>query len=109
MSNDPGKRHHLFAAACGRAEWTTRQAWLAYFALGGRCDFLDIDAFLEGLTTLDACEQDILAVALNERLCSLYLDRRVPLLNQVPDPTPAPTPVQALTELLDQHRQDPQD
>ena len=108
MGDGTGSRYHLFAAACERAEWSARQAWLGYFALSGRNDLFDIDAFLEGLTTLDAHEQDVLAVALNERLHDLYLHRCVPyLLTEAQDPVPGPTPVQTLTELLDQQRQDP--
>lgn len=101
MADETASRHHLFTAACASAEWNARQAWLAYLALGGRHDLFDLDAFLEGLTTLDAHEQDVLAAAVNERLRDCYLDRCVPyLLARAPDPVGVPTPVQVLAELL---------
>jgi hypothetical protein len=103
MGSDTNHRHHLFAGAFDRADWTVRQAWLSYLALGGRGDFFDVEAFLAGLVTMGAHEQDVLAVALNERLDDLYRERRVPyLLVGEPDPAIAPTAVGALADLFDQ-------
>jgi hypothetical protein len=101
MGDDTNSRHSLFAAACDRAEWSVRQAWLAYFALGGQCDIFDVEGFLEGLVTLRAHEQDVLAVALNERLHDLYLARCVPYLQTgTSDPVPAASAVEALADLV---------
>lgn len=101
MGDDTSTRHALFAAACDRAEWSVREAWLSYFALGGQCDIFDVEGFLVGLVTLGVHEQDVLAVALNERLRDLYLDRCVPYLQTAtPDPTPATTAMQVLSGLL---------
>jgi hypothetical protein len=107
MGQDSSSRHHLFAAALGRAGWSLRQAWLGYFALGGRCDVVDVEAFLEGLMTIDAYEQDVLAVALNERLHDLYLDGRVPYLHgDDAGSTPLPVAAEVLTELIAQAAHD---
>ena len=58
---------------------------------------------LEGLVTLGAHEQDVLAVALNERLQDLSLARLVPYLHtEGSDPAPSPTATEALTDLLAQ-------
>lgn len=76
--SDP--RYLLFDAACVRAEWTAQQLWLGYLALGGTSDAFEIEAYLAGLTTLEVHQQDVLAVALNERLYDLYLADRVPYL-----------------------------
>jgi hypothetical protein len=86
-----------------------RAAGLAQlFGLGGRCDIFDVEAFLEGLVTLGAQEQDVLAVALNERLHDLYLSGRVPYLHN-DGAAPAPTPTEALTDLLAEAEQDTAD
>jgi hypothetical protein len=98
MGNDTS-RHHLFAAAFSRADWSVRQAWLSYLALGGRGDFFDVEAFLEGLVTMGAHEQDVLAVALNERLGDLYRERLVPYL--LTDAYVQTSPVSAVAALAD--------
>ena len=106
MDGDSSSRHHIFAAAFDRAGWSLRQAWLSYFALGGRCDIVDVEAFLEGLVTIEAHEQDVLAVAFNERLYDLYLDRRVPYLHDAAaGSTPLPTAAEVLTDLIAQAEQ----
>jgi hypothetical protein len=110
MGDDTSTRHLLFAAAFAQAGWNVRQAWLSYFALGGSCDIFDIEAFLEGLVTIAAHEQDVLAVAFNERLHELYLEHRVPYLHtDAPDPRLSPTAMQALTELFAQAEEESAD
>jgi hypothetical protein len=103
MGNDTSSRHHLFVVAFGRADWSVRQAWLSYLALGGRGDFFDVEAFLEGLVTMGAHEQDVLAVALNERLDDLYRECLVPyLLTDAYGPASPVTAVEALADLFEQ-------
>jgi hypothetical protein len=106
MGNDTTSRHLLFAAACNQAGWSVRQAWLGYFALGGLCDIFDVEAFLEGLVTIGPHEQDVLAVALNERLHDVYLGHLVPYLYTDDDLLSSPTVAEALTDLLAQAGQD---
>jgi len=72
--------------ARGRADLTVQQLWLHYVALGGTCDVFDLDAFLQGLTTLAPVEQDVLAHALNEHLDDLYRAAQVPYLTIGPPP-----------------------
>jgi hypothetical protein len=80
---DIDDRHRLFAAAWVRGELTVQELWLRYLALGGTCDAFDVDGYLQGLLPLDALEQDILAVALNERLDEIYRAARIPLRTTV--------------------------
>lgn len=101
MDEVSDSRHHLFAKAQSRAEWSVQHLWLDYLALGGTRDAFDLDAYLEGLMPLGAAEQDVLAVALNERLHDRYLAHRVPYLLTVESPSaPNPGPVDILNELL---------
>ncbi|MCM6779003.1 hypothetical protein NDR87_36620 [Nocardia sp. CDC159] len=46
----------------------TEHLWLRYFAIGGTAGLLEIDGYLNGLTTLAPLQHDILACAINERL-----------------------------------------
>ena len=108
MGHDTGSRHRLFALAREHAEWSGRQAWLGYFALGGTCDLFDLEAFLAGLGAFAEHEQDVLAVALNDRLRDLYLARCVPLLLTEPVVlSTGPDPVQVLAELTAEGQQHP--
>lgn len=73
-------RQHLFVALLRRSGWTRQQLWLDYVGLGGAHDLFDLDAYLADLLSWTDGEQDVLAVAANERLSDLYLDARVPFL-----------------------------
>ena len=50
---------------------------MRYFALGGMSDPMEIDAFLHGALLASTHEQDLLAVALNERFAELGRDHPV--------------------------------
>ena len=82
---DIDDRHRLFEGARVRGELTVAALWLRYLALGGSCDAFDIDGYLQGLLPLDTLEQDILAVALNERLDEVYRAARIPVPTTGPD------------------------
>ncbi len=82
---DIADRHHLFEAARVRGELTLQELWLRYLALGGNVDAFDVDGYLQGLLPLDSLEQDILAVALNERLDEVYRAARIPIPTTGPD------------------------
>lgn len=102
--DDSGDRHRLFEAARLRTGLGVRQLWLDYVALGGRHGVFEIEAYLEGLIPLDAGQQDVLAVALNERLDDLYRTARVPYLFDLEGrPCQPPTASTVVDELL-QHR-----
>ena len=73
-------RHQLFEDARHSAGWTLEQLWLHYLALGGTLVVFDLDAYLAGLTSLPAPQQDVLACALNERLDDLHNSARLPYL-----------------------------
>ncbi len=82
---DTTDRHRIFQAAREHGELTVQQLWLRYLALGGNGDVFDIDGYLQGLLPLDTHQQDILAVALNERLDEVYRAARIPLSTTMPD------------------------
>ena len=82
---DVDDRHHTFEAARVRGDLTVPELWLRYLALGGNGDAFDIDGYLQGLLPLDTLQQDILAVALNERLDEVYRAARIPLSTTRPD------------------------
>jgi hypothetical protein len=82
---DIDDRHRLFERARVRGELTVAELWLRYLALGGSYDAFDIDGYLQGLLPLDTLEQDILAVALNERLDEVYRAARIPMPTTRPD------------------------
>jgi hypothetical protein len=78
-------RHAPVELARRRAELTVQDLWLRYVAMGGACDALDIDGYLQGLFALETFQQDVLAQAVNERLADIYTSARVPLSPPSPD------------------------
>ena len=82
---DTDDRHHRFEAARVRGELTVHELWLRYLALGGTGDAFDVDGYLQGVLPLSSLEQDILAVALNERLDEVYRAARIPIPTTGPD------------------------
>lgn len=101
--DDPGSHHpspQMFLAAQQRGNLTLQQLWLRYLALTGTCAIIEIDAFLHGLSTLPAGEQDKLAHALNERLDELYRASRVPYLADHLSSANAEDPLAVLQQLL---------
>jgi len=99
--DDLTSRHHLFVAAQHRGELTLQQLWLRYIALTGTCAMIDIDAFMHGLSSLPAVEQDILAHALNERLDEVHQASRVPYLTAHLPVGGSEDPMAVLRQLLD--------
>ncbi|MFP5283617.1 MAG: hypothetical protein ACLGIF_09220 [Actinomycetes bacterium] len=98
---DPDARHHLFQAARRQAGWSIQQLWVGYLALGGIEDAFHLEAYLHGLVPLAPDQQDIVAIAVNERLYDLYLAVRVPcLLIRDSDLTAWENPVTVLAEQL---------
>ncbi len=84
---DIDDRHRLFETARLRGELSVHQLWLRHLALGGNSDAFEIDGYLQGVLRLDVLEQDILAVALNERLDEVYGAARIPTPTAGPDDT----------------------
>ena len=94
-------RHHLFEAARTEAVWTIQQLWVGYLAVGGTRDAFDIEAYLYGLGPLSEDEQDVLALAVNERLDDLYRAACVPYLATATlEPYAGLDPLAILDELL---------
>jgi hypothetical protein len=95
------ERHELVQAARVRAELTVSELWLRYVALGGNGDLFDVDAYLSGLLPLGPFDQDVLAVAVNERLEEVYRAARVPLATPTRDREPAEELRAVIAALLD--------
>lgn len=104
---DIDDRHRLCETARVRAELTVQELWLRYLALGGSHDEFDIDGYLQGVLPMNALEQNILAVALNERLDDIYRATRVPIAKTMPDAS-ASSPLPGLVEeLIDRYQSSP--
>lgn len=58
------------------------ELWLRYFELGGMNSVLEFEAVLHGALTPTDHDQDVIAVALNERFAELGADQRVPYSNE---------------------------
>lgn len=52
--------------------------WFRYFSLGGMSTALEVEAFLYGALRAEPHNQDLLAVALNERFAELGGDHPIP-------------------------------
>jgi hypothetical protein len=90
---DTHPRHQLFEAARKRAGWTVQQLWVGYLAVGGSRGAFDIEAYLYGLGPLSDDQQDVLAIAVKERLDDIYRAACVPCLATLTlDPAGARTP-----------------
>jgi hypothetical protein len=98
---DTEGRYRLFEAARVRGELSVQRLWLRYLALGGNRDEFDVDGYLQGLLTLETFEQDILAVALNERLDEVYRSARIPVPTHTSDAAATGDRRAALEELFD--------
>jgi hypothetical protein len=94
-------RHELVEAGRRRAALTVSNLWLRYVALGGNGDMFDVDAYLSGLVPLSTFDEDVLAVAVNERLEEVLRAARVPLA-AAPSVTPPDADLrEAVARLLD--------
>jgi hypothetical protein len=89
------------ALALRRADLTTDQLWLRYFALGGDADIVEIDAYLHGLGELSPIQRDVLAHAVNERLDELAPPHRATYSRQFRESQPRTPPLEALVTLLE--------
>jgi hypothetical protein len=97
-------RHQLCETARRRGELTVLELRLRYLALGGDRDEFDIDGYLQGILPLNTLEQDILAVALNERLAEIYRAARVPVASTMPDASGSDPSSGFVEELIDKYQ-----
>ncbi|MFD2093550.1 hypothetical protein [Blastococcus deserti] len=101
---DTDDRHRLCENARVRGELTVQELWLRYLALGGLHDEFDVDGYLQGVLPLNTLEQDILAVALNERLDEIYRAARGPVASAMPDASGTNPSPGLIEELLDRYQ-----
>src|SRR3954470_17491772 len=103
------EQQRLLAACYERSGLTPEQLWMRYFALGGGQSLLELDAYLNGLTTLPRVDRDMLAHAVNERLDELAGPPRAPYSHSFRDGKPLHGPLKALVDLLEgAHRAPPE-
>jgi hypothetical protein len=96
-------------AAVQHADLTLEELWTRFFALGGNADLLDLEAHLAGLVELPPGQQDVLALAINERLDELAWQRRVPYSRPIRPRRPATGPLAAIVGLLEGGHRNPPD
>jgi len=65
-------------AARKAADLSLPELWFRYFALGGLSTTLEIEAYLLGALNATTEDQDLLAVALNERFSELGVEHPMP-------------------------------
>jgi hypothetical protein len=76
---DTEDRYRQCESARVRGQLTVHDLWLRYLALGGNHDAFDIDGYLQGLLPLETSQENVLAVALNERLDEVHRAALIPL------------------------------
>ncbi|MEV6873285.1 PP2C family protein-serine/threonine phosphatase [Amycolatopsis sp. NPDC051128] len=103
------EQRRLLAACYARSDLTPEQLWMRYFALGGSLSLLELDAYLNGLTTLPRVDRDMLAHAVNERLDEVAGPARAPYSHSFREGKPLHGPLKALVDLLEgAHRAPPE-
>jgi hypothetical protein len=95
------EQQRTLARALRRADLTTNDLWLRYFALGGDVAEIDVDAYVHGLFTLPEYQRDILAHAVNERLDELIWTHRAAYSKPTRDGRPRSRALAALVRLLE--------
>ncbi len=60
------------------------QLWLRYFALGGTCTSLELDAWGQGALVAPAVEHNLVVQALNERFIELGQAAQLPYRDERP-------------------------
>ncbi|WP_329046417.1 serine/threonine-protein phosphatase [Amycolatopsis sp. NBC_01488] len=103
------EQQRQLAVCFARSELTPEQLWMRYFALGGSQGLVELDAYLNGLTTLPRVDRDMMAHAVNERLDELAAPPRAPYSHSFRDGKPLHGPLKALVDLLEgAHRAPPE-
>jgi hypothetical protein len=80
----PDQRQRQMESARVVADLTTEALWFRYVALTGTGDLVDLDGYLQGLTTLESGQQVVLAQALNEALPDGHRAHRIPVSSPAP-------------------------
>jgi hypothetical protein len=95
-------RHQSIEAARRRAELSLQQLWLDYMSFSGVADLVEVEAYLHGLITLPAYQEDKLAHAVNERLDDMYRATRLPYSTAPAGEVNSQDPLAIIAELLRQ-------
>ncbi|MEV0355637.1 PP2C family protein-serine/threonine phosphatase [Nocardia sp. NPDC050697] len=95
------EQQRSFTAAFRTAGLGVEELWTEYFGVGGDAGFLEVDAYVHGMTALSARDRDMLAHVVNEYL-DLHADaRRAAYSRPFRNPRPTTPPLSALVELVD--------
>ncbi|MFC8527220.1 PP2C family protein-serine/threonine phosphatase [Nocardia sp. NPDC057227] len=96
-----GEQQRSFAAVFEGAGLDVEELWTEYFGVGGDAGFLEVDAYVHGMTTLCARDRDMLAHVVNEYLDQRTETRRATFSRPFRNPRPTTPPLSALVELVD--------
>jgi hypothetical protein len=94
------EQRRLLQLHAERTGLSLEQLWLRYFALGGTCGLVEVEAHLLGMMTLPAYDCDMLAHAANERLDEMDREARVPYSRRLRGDPGSADPGVTLVELL---------
>lgn len=86
MTTTDERQHHLIQVAFSRAQLSVEELWMRYFSLGGSAGPVELEAFVDGMLTLDPLQRDLVAHAINERLDELHWRHRAPYSRTVREP-----------------------
>lgn len=91
MTGDAGaeEQRRKLQLSAERTGLPLEQLWLRYFAIGGSCGLVEVEAHLLGMMTLPVYQTDMLAHVANERLDEMDRQVRVPVQ---PDAAQQPVP-----------------
>ncbi|HUR52212.1 MAG TPA: PP2C family protein-serine/threonine phosphatase [Mycobacteriales bacterium] len=97
---DAEEQRRLLQLSAERTGLPLEQLWLRYFALGGSCGLVEVEAHVLGMMTLPASDCDMLAHAANERLDEMDREARIPYLRRLRSDPGRHDPGVTLVELL---------
>lgn len=96
-----GEQRRSFSAAFERSGLGVEELWTEYFGVGGDAGFLEVDAYVHGMTMLSALDRDMLAHVVNEHLDQHTETGRAAFSRPYRNPRPQTPPLAALVELVD--------
>ncbi|MFC8045788.1 PP2C family protein-serine/threonine phosphatase [Nocardia sp. NPDC057353] len=95
------EQQRAFTAAFAGAGLDVEALWTEYFGIGGDAGFLEVDAYVHGMTMLSARDRDMLAHVVNEHLDRRTETKRATYSRPFRNPRPTTPPLSALVELVD--------
>ena len=78
VDHDPYEQRRRTLHAVHVSHLDSRSVWLRYFAITGDLEMLEVDAYLNGMTMLDALDRDLVSHAVNELINELIVENQPP-------------------------------